>query len=465
MPNVMHKLLKFFKPNNDESAHHLVHSNTYSIQEEDPILKRKQSPEMDVANDTTIPFDGHEHGQETTKKSLFEKELKFTLFSRNYSIRLALIITLVSTVVMVLTRSVDFVLIVRISTQMQNYSVFLSSVLLPILFCVLLWPIVWFKMFVTKSITKEMRTFPLYKFAILGLLSCISNLISVVPSAYIDGDLNVALNQAVIINNVLLSFLFLSIRYNILHLGGILLVAIGIGLDLLPTFLLSSSPGKSISSQLFWALLIFLSTVVSAASNVYTEKCLRDVDMDVWYMQTWTMVFNLIFGLFTIPIAFIPFPPPYSALNISQFGEYLGNGFKCFAGMNSAKGDACEMVWAVILVFMCFNLAFNISMLFVFKYGSSTLAVISAALRLVLSTIGFMIPILAGPATSSHLTAMDLEALAILVLGVIMYSVTKEKRLEKDPIHEKLKKFVGEPVKRHWEELKEKIKQLICVRR
>nr|CAG4708893.1 unnamed protein product [Naegleria fowleri] len=432
----MNLIEKYFKGGelvNEESTN-LIHAQCHSIQEEDSEPLKKPSQEVDLASDSHHSFQAiskEVNGQEPTKHSIFEKELSFTVLSRPFTIRLALLITLISTFIMVVARSIDFVLIVRISTQMQNYSVVLSSVLLPILFCVLLWPIVWFKMFVTKSITKEMRKFPLKKFAILGLLSCISNLIQVVPS---DGDLNVALNQSIIINNVILSFLFLSVRYNILHIGGITLVAIGIGLDLLPTFLHSSSMGGPTKTNRHNSFGLF--------SSFYQL---------LWELLRMSKLRKRSIWMFA----------PYSAFNISQFGEYLANGFQCFAGINSMKGDLCEYVWAVILVFMCFNLAFNISKLFVFKYGSSTLAVISAALRLVLSSVGFMIPVLAGPATSSHLTALDLEALVILVLGVIMYSATEEKRLKVDPIHEWLKKYLSETVRKKWEELKELVKQLV----
>lgn len=164
----MNLIEKYFKGGelvNEESTN-LIHAQCHSIQEEDSEPLKKPSQEVDLASDSHHSFQAiskEVNGQEPTKHSIFEKELSFTVLSRPFTIRLALLITLISTFIMVVARSIDFVLIVRISTQMQNYSVVLSSVLLPILFCVLLWPIVWFKMFVTKSITKEMRKFPLKK--------------------------------------------------------------------------------------------------------------------------------------------------------------------------------------------------------------------------------------------------------------------------------------------------------------
>jgi len=227
----------------------------------------------------------------------------------------------------------------------------------------------------------------------MGLLVAFGNLLQIIPSAYLNGSLNVALNQSVIVTNIILSFLFLSRRYNALHIGGVILVLLGIGLDLTPVFLSSPSSGSdNWVIQSLWALMIILSNVVFGFCNIYTEKVLQGQEVDVWYWQCWIMFFTLVFGLLTLPFAFVPFPPPYNTLSIPEFGNYLASGFKCLAGINSMRGDKCQGTAIVMAIYMAFNFTFNMSALFVFKYGSSSLAMVAAAMRLVFSSIAFMIP-------------------------------------------------------------------------
>ncbi|KAL9651172.1 hypothetical protein ABK040_008244 [Willaertia magna] len=394
------------------------------------------------------------------KQKLFgwtDYEIKFSLFSKSFQFTFNDISTtlfvLVNCAIMVGMRSVDAVLIARISNQMENYQYFLSSVFLPLIFTILFIPIILFKMFVTKTITKEMRQFPMWKFAILGLIGTFANLISVVPSAFISGNINIAVNQALIINNMILSFLFLSTRYNALHYGGVLLVIIGIAVDIFPIFL--NTKGGSDKYQWAWALLIYASTLLQALSNVFTEKFLKKANLDVWYMQGVSIFMQFIFGLLTFWTAFIPLPSPYQYITPTQLPEYFGNSFKCVVGINSQKGDHCEYIYILLAVFLFFNLGFNMSMLYVFKYGSSTLAVVSSALRLITSNICFMIPFIAGPLTASSLSAMQIESLIILVAGVVMYSVTKETELQNDPIKKFFSKLFS-PVKNFFKDLVEK---------
>lgn len=88
----------------------------------------------------------------------------------------------------------------------------------------------------------------------------------------------------------------------------------------------------------------------------------------------------------------------------------------------------CEGFYLLTAVFMSLNLTYSYAMLYVFKYGSSTLAVIASAARIALSNFAFLIPIVAGEATTNRLSMFDVEALVICIFGTILYSVTKENK-------------------------------------
>ena len=155
---------------------------------------------------------------------------------------------------------------------------------------------------------------------------------------------------------------------------------------------------------------------------------MKEVDLDIWYVQAWTMFFQWVFGLIVFPIVLLPLPAPYESIGIKQIPTNIWRGLKCTVGINSVASDHCDHFWAILLVFFLFNLVYNYLMLFVIKYGSSTLAMIAAASRIALCNVGFLIPFIAGEAKAKKLTSFDILALVILLLGVVMYSLTKENR-------------------------------------
>jgi drug/metabolite transporter (DMT)-like permease len=311
--------------------------------------------------------------------------------------------------------------------KMKNYDVYLSSILLASLFNLVYWPVVWFRMFVTKQITPEMRKFPWYRFLIMGFLDCVTNTVQTLDASYVSGPINVVVGQMVILTNVILSYVFLGSRYNIMHIGGVLVVIVGVALDVLPCLLSINRSSQEIN-QWPWILILLLNAIPMAASNVYKERHLKKANLDIWYVQAWVMFWQWIFGLFIFPIVFLPLPKPYTSITIKELPGHLWNGMKCTVGINTLPGDQCDYFYLVLLVFLVFNLLFNYLMLYVFKYGSSTLAVVAGAARLALSNLGFLIPILAGEATQKKLSLIDIEALVILIVGIIVYSITREQR-------------------------------------
>ncbi|KAL9650743.1 hypothetical protein ABK040_001797 [Willaertia magna] len=330
---------------------------------------------------------------------------------------------------------------------MRNYQYFLGSLFFPLLITLLFIPISLFKIFITKTITKEsIKSVPMRNFAAMGFINTIGSLCSIIPAGFVSGNVNLAVQQALIINTVISSYLFLSTRFNALHYGGVLIVIIGIALDIFPMILTSFTNNTNHSSphrnEGAWALVIFLSTVLGAVSNVLMEKLLKKTAIDMYYFQGMLNLWVFLFGLTTFWITFVPLPHPFHYIQPSEFPQYVVNSFKCLVGINSQVGDNCVNIYILYSVYTFFYFGLLVTTLIVFKYGSSTLVVVISALRLVTSNICFMIPLIAGPLTSSSLSGIQIESLFVLVCGVIMYSVTKENRLENDPIKKILYKFI-----------------------
>ena len=65
---------------------------------------------------------------------------------------------------------------------------------------------------------------------------------------------------------------------------------------------------------------------------------------------------------------------------------------RCMAGYNSLPGDDCSMAWLQVLLFVLFDIIFNIFLLLVVKYGSAALMFACNTISLPLSDIMFTMP-------------------------------------------------------------------------
>jgi len=156
------------------------------------------------------------------------------------------------------------------ATKMINYEVFLSSILLSLAFIIISWPVVFFKIYITKGITEEMLKFPTYKFIVMGIFDSLGNVISTIPAALVSGPVNVVMAQSIVLVNIVASFFFLRLRYGIFHILGVIFVCAGIAIKIYPSFI-----GNGSGDPWFWILLLFISNIPMAASNVYKEKYLK----------------------------------------------------------------------------------------------------------------------------------------------------------------------------------------------
>ncbi len=167
----------------------------------------------------------------------------------------------------------------------------------------------------------------------------------------------------------------------------------------------------------------------------------------MWYLNGWVAFYQFLFGLLCFPITLIPMPAPATYITVKELPQYFANGFKCFFGINSIltgnAPDQCDFFWLIFIIFMTFNITYNILILIIFQRGSSTLAVIASASRLALSNIGFLIPFLAGEATLNKFTLFDGIALIILILGIVFYSLTKESNAKDDDWMLRFQRAIG----------------------
>ncbi|ETW03091.1 hypothetical protein H310_05517 [Aphanomyces invadans] len=336
-----------------------------------------------------------------------------------------------SVVLLVLARCADRVIYTRIAYAYGPFLWYFSNIILPIAFVVTSWPVVWYKMAFTNDITPEMRSFPHYKYAIMGLLDTIYNLLSALPTPHLGGNFSNVLDQLNLPFNMLLSLLFLNTRYKRCHILGAVLVLYGGFVNMLPLFTGGSTlnmPDPSVG----WIVLFISSLVPAAASNVYKEIALKDVDLDIWYCNAWTSLYQVFIGILTIWTIRVPAlcDPPVAW---QDFPNFVVLSHECFLGNPvefQGKTLACnEGVFDLFMWFILFNMIFSQLMLYIFKEGSSVLFVVSSAVCLPVTDILYMFPFLTGKQASQTFTIYDGFALFVLVIGLLVYHSEKETRV------------------------------------
>ncbi|RQM14597.1 hypothetical protein DD237_004417 [Peronospora effusa] len=298
-------------------------------------------------------------------------------------------------------------------------------------------------MYFTDDITQEMREFPHYKYMLMALFDTLYNLLGAFPTPHIGGNMANVLNQLNLPFNMLLSYIFLQTRFKRGHILGSILVLYGGMVNLIPA-ITGQDNANTPDPSAGWISLYIVSLVPAAASNVYKEIGLKDVDLDIWYANIWISFYQLIIGsatIWTVRITAFSDPPvPWA-----DFPSYVVKAHQCFIGNEvelNGKVLACDSgVLEVFLVFIVFNTIYNQLMLYIFKEGSSVLFVVSSAVGLPLTDLLYMLPFLTGKFAGQAFTIYDGFALFVLVMGLLVYHSEKEQRksgtqsVEKSPMY------------------------------
>lgn len=98
---------------------------------------------------------------------------------------------------------------------------------------------------------------------------------------------------------MVMSLMFLGTKYHRCHILGAILVLYGALVDMIPV--LRGETNENVPDPTFsWIFLYILGMVPAAASNVYKEIGLKNVDLDIWYANAWISFYQLLWGSLTI---------------------------------------------------------------------------------------------------------------------------------------------------------------------
>jgi uncharacterized membrane protein len=118
-----------------------------------------------------------------------------------------------------------------------------------------------------KLITPEAVAIPQYKWAVMGFLDSVAGIMQSLSVNYIhNGTIVTLLTQFAIPASMIISFIYLKTRYKTPQYIGAVIVAIGIVIVLLPTFLHPES-NKGAKNPIAWSIVLILSCVPMCLSR------------------------------------------------------------------------------------------------------------------------------------------------------------------------------------------------------
>ncbi|OEH78385.1 drug metabolite transporter superfamily related protein [Cyclospora cayetanensis] len=274
--------------------------------------------------------------------------------------------------------------------KMPNYSGFLNQltnfVFIPIFAAFCLYQ------YSQGKLSQEVLRFPKKNFALMGCLDGLCGIMAVV-----GGTAQVVLSQLGIPVMLLLCWLMLGKKYNaIQHLGAAVII-MGVLVVESPGLL---HPNKEDSNNVpFFNLLFLLSILPSSLSYVVKEIAFRGVQMNTSFLQFWVALFQFFVGFILLPVTSLPLLGR-EVVPLAELWTRLINGGKCLFGISiivppecgpvwGVPCDFCEGAWVEVLVYVLFNLIYNVCSMLVLKHCGATVLFLIMTVRLPLTSMAF----------------------------------------------------------------------------
>mmetsp|Transcript_32177 Transcript_32177/g.85700 ORF Transcript_32177/g.85700 Transcript_32177/m.85700 type:complete len:398 (+) Transcript_32177:1-1194(+) len=255
-----------------------------------------------------------------------------------------------------------------------------------------------------------------------------SGTLMVLGGTHTAGTMQVLLSQAVIPLTIAMSVVILRKKFHWLQHTGAFIIVLGI---LCANMLSQPSADSSLNSPLFNAI-FFCAMLPAAFSSVYKEVAFRDFDgdLDVNVLQFWVASFQFVTNFLAMPVYALKVLGPQQ-VPMSEMPALIVGGTRCLffledqvkmnCGLPDEKEcDHCSNAWAPVVIYLGFNVLYNIYTMLVIKHGSAALSFLVATLRMPLASIAFASPsIMGNQAVQPGLS--DLVSLIVIICGLVTY--------------------------------------------
>ena len=321
--------------------------------------------------------------------------------------------------------SIDYLLNVRWINSMNNYTIISGSILFP-LFGLIFFFIPTFYLHLTNKLDMTENNEVSRKDMIaIASFDGLNALLATIPIPYLSIVIMSIVDKVNLPLVALASFIFLGRRYYPSHYLGIFLTLYGILVSFIPNFM-----EHDISLHIGWMLIYMSSIIPGTASYVYKEKRLKEVNVSVWWMNSWICLYQLFIGFLFLPITILS----SHTLTFSNFPQHMSDAFKCqFGGINSNLGDDCQDALLWFMLFNFISTISNILMFLIIQEGSAVLFIIIRTLKTPITSYLASFPQLAGM-SASPVTVADWYAFVMLIVASLVYYYNDEQDTHGRPI-------------------------------
>lgn len=321
--------------------------------------------------------------------------------------------------------SIDYLLNVRWVNSMKNYTVISGSILFPLFGLIFFYiPTLYLYLNNKLNMTENNKVSRKDMIAIASF-DGFNALLSTIPIPYLSIVIMSIVDKVNLPLVALSSFIFLGRRYYPSHYLGIFLTLYGILVSFIPNFM-----DNDIKLHFGWMFVYISSVIPGTASYIYKEKRLKEVDVSVWWMNSWICFYQLIIGFLFLPITILS----SHTLSFSNFPQHMSEAFKCqFAGINSNPGDECQDAFLWFMSFNFISTISNILMFLIIQDGSAVLFIIIRTLKTPITSYLASFPQLAG-ISASPVTVADWYAFVMLIVASLVYYYKDEKDKHGRPI-------------------------------
>jgi len=236
---------------------------------------------------------------------------------------------------------------------------------------------------------------PIYTMAVFSLFDQLNAAMTSIPQTYIPPAMQTALTNTVVLFTAVIAYFYLGSRFKQVHYAGCVLVLLacitGSVVELqqgqLPPPQNTQGDAVSVatSTMALMYTVFLLAQAPAGMSSCYKQKVMKLVDMDLMWATWWSGNFQIVWGIVFYSINWIPYPIPggHNEKSPVSLGSDLSDAWKCFTGSNP-KGDVTtcgeDSAWFWFMIYLLFNITFNVLMLWLTKYLSATWASIGNVL-------------------------------------------------------------------------------------
>jgi hypothetical protein len=196
----------------------------------------------------------------------------------------------------------------------------------------------------------------------------------------------------------------------------------GVGVSFIPNF----DQGEQIRNAV-WLAIYILSLLPAVASYCYKEHHLKTVELDIWWMNAWISVWQIVFGVLTIPVVFAS-PPVGEGISGSGFGEYFLRASRCqFANQGTVPTDQCQHSFWYFISYQLVSTLCNVIMFMIIREESSVVYQVINTLKMPITAwLGASVYLVGDQAQA--IGPADIFSFVGIALGVYIYNREPEKQ-------------------------------------